>query len=658
MVPELGQVALILALLLALVQSVAPLWGSFTGNRVMMALAKPAVTGQLVFAAVAFGALTYAFVVNDFSVAFVAGHSNSELPTFYRVGAVWGGHEGSLLLWILVLAIWSALVAAFSRQMPERFVARVLGVLGIVAVGFLSFTLFTSNPFDRLIPAPLDGQDLNPILQDPALMIHPPMLYIGYVGFSVAFAFAIAALLEGKLDAAWARWTRPWTTAAWVFLTLGISLGSWWAYYELGWGGWWFWDPVENASFLPWLVGTALIHSLAVTEKRGLFKSWTLLLAISAFSLSLLGTFLVRSGILVSVHAFAADPSRGMYILVFMGIVVGLALALYTWRAPQLASDVGFKPLSRETFLLANNLLLVIAALLILLGTLYPLFMDALNLGKISVGPPYFDLAFMIPMFPLMLLVGIGTHTMWRTMSGETLARKLRVPAIIALLAGVALPLLFYGSAGALTIIGSILAFWVMLSAVLDLLPKRRAARLTASHIGMCLAHFGLGVLILGVTFVSSFDLESDRAAVPGQAIEVAGYEFTMTGTRGVEGPNFSAIEAEVEVRLDGQLVTMLYPQKRVYRVQRDPITQTAIDARWRRDLLVSMGEPLGEGSWSMRIQYKPLVRFIWLGTLFMALGGILAISDRRYRLVRRREEAPAVQGGASRATVVSGGQG
>ncbi|TVQ45211.1 MAG: heme lyase CcmF/NrfE family subunit [Gammaproteobacteria bacterium] len=655
MVPELGQVALVLALILAVVQSVAPLWGSYTGNRVLMSLAKPAVTGQLVFAAVAFGALTYAFVTHDFSVAFVAGHSNSELPMFYRFGAVWGGHEGSLLLWILVLAIWSVLVAVFSRQMPERFVARVLGVLGVVAVGFLSFTLFTSNPFDRLIPAPVDGQDLNPILQDPALMFHPPLLYIGYVGFAVAFAFAIAALLEGRIDAAWARWTRPWTTAAWLFLTLGISLGSWWAYYELGWGGWWFWDPVENASFLPWLVGTALIHSLAVTEKRGLFKSWTLLLAISAFSLSLLGTFLVRSGILVSVHAFAADPSRGMYILAFMGIVVTVALALYAWRAPSMASDAGFKPLSRETFLLANNILLVIATLLILLGTLYPLFMDALNLGKISVGPPYFDLAFMIPMFPLMLLIGIGLHTMWRQTPSTPVWRKLRIPALAALVIGIPMPLFFYGTAGALTVLGSILAFWVMITAVIDLLPRVGPARLTRSHIGMCVAHFGLGVLILGVTFVSSYDLEVDRAGIPGQPVDLAGYEFTLLGTRGVQGPNFDAIEAEIEVSRDGEFVTTLYPQKRVYRVQRDPITQTAIGGGWRRELLVSMGEPLGDGAWSLRIQYKPLVRYIWLGTIFMALGGVIAISDRRYRLARRRETEPATTGSAPAA---AGGQG
>ncbi len=655
MVPELGQVALVLALILALVQSVAPLWGSYTGNRVLMSLAKPAVTGQLVFAAIAFGALTYAFVTHDFSVAFVAGHSNSELPVFYRYGAVWGGHEGSLLLWILVLAIWSVLVAVFSRQMPERFVARVLGVLGVVAVGFLSFTLFTSNPFDRLIPAPVDGQDLNPILQDPALMFHPPLLYIGYVGFAVAFAFAIAALLEGRIDAAWARWTRPWTTAAWLFLTLGISLGSWWAYYELGWGGWWFWDPVENASFLPWLVGTALIHSLAVTEKRGLFKSWTLLLAISAFSLSLLGTFLVRSGILVSVHAFAADPSRGLYILAFMGIVVTAALALYAWRAPSMASDAGFKPLSRETFLLANNILLVIATLLILLGTLYPLFMDALNLGKISVGPPYFDLAFMIPMFPLMILIGIGLHTMWRSTPATSVWRKLRIPALAALVIGIPMPLFFYGTAGVLTVLGSILAFWVMITAVIDLLPRIGPARLTRSHVGMCLAHFGLGVLILGVTFVSSYDLEVDRAGIPGQPVDLAGYEFTLLGTRGVQGPNFDAIEAEIEVRRDGEFVTTLLPQKRVYRVQRDPITQTAIGGGWRRELLVSMGEPLGDGAWSLRIQYKPLVRYIWLGTIFMAIGGLFAISDRRYRLARRRETEPAARGTA---TAAAGGQG
>ncbi len=649
MVPELGQFALILALMLATVQAVTGLWGAHVNRGRLMALTAPAVAGQFVFAAVAFAALTWAFLAHDFSVAYVAGHSNSELPAFYRVGAVWGGHEGSLLLWILVLALWSIGVARFSRQMPERFTARVLGVLGIVSIGFLTFTLFTSNPFDRLIPAPLDGQDLNPILQDPALMFHPPLLYIGYVGFSVAFAFAVAAMLEGRLDSAWARWTRPWTTAAWIFLTLGISLGSWWAYYELGWGGWWFWDPVENASLLPWLAGTALIHSLAVTEKRGLFKSWTLLLAITAFSLSLLGTFLVRSGVLVSVHAFATDPSRGLFILAFLGIVVGAALALYAWRAPAMVSDAGFKPLSRESFLLANNVLLVVATGLILLGTLYPLFLDALNLGKISVGPPYFDMAFLIPMLPLSFLIGIGMHAAWKRASGQTLWRKLRWAALAALVVGVPLPLVVYGPAPMLTVVGCIAALWVMLASLVDLRPGR-AVPLTRGHLGQAFAHFGVGVFILGATVVSTYDVETDRALAPGDSVEIAGYEFRYTDTYGVQGPNFDAVETEVEVWRDGRLIDTIYPQKRVYRVQTQPITQTAIQHRWNRDLLVSMGDPLGDQSWSMRIQYKPLIGLIWLGTVFMAFGGLIAMTDRRYRMARREATAPLASDGRARA--------
>ncbi|MBA3563343.1 MAG: heme lyase CcmF/NrfE family subunit [Gammaproteobacteria bacterium] len=634
MLPELGHFALILALCLALAQAVLPLAGAHTGRAEWMAVARPAAAGQFVFVMIAFAVLAQAFLANDFSVLYVASNSNSALPPAYRFAAVWGAHEGSLLLWIAVLAAWTLAVAALSRHLPASFAARVLGVLGLISAGFMLFTLFTSNPFERLIPAAIDGRDLNPVLQDPALVIHPPMLYTGYVGFSVAFAFAIAAMLEGRLDSAWARWTRPWTTVAWLFLTIGIALGSWWAYYELGWGGWWFWDPVENASFMPWLVGTALIHSLAVTEARGLFKSWTLLLAIAAFSLSLLGTFLVRSGVLVSVHAFANDPTRGFAILMFLAIVVGGALALYAWRAPQLNSGAGFKPLSRETFLLANNVLLVVAAGLILLGTLYPLFLDALELGKISVGPPYFASVFLIPTVPLVLLLGVGMHMAWKRDRAAKLMQRLRPVFFAALALAVLLPLAVYRGGDVLTFVGVFAAFWVMLSSVLVPVARRRAGRraLPRHVLGMSLAHFGVGVFILGVTVTSTFSVEMDRGARPGETLSVAGYDFLFRGTRNVEGPNFSAVEAEIAVSRDGEPVTVLHPQKRVYRVQTSPMTEAGIDAGWSRDLYAALGDPLGEGAWSMRLQYKPLVRLIWLGALIMALGGGLAATDRRYR--------------------------
>ncbi|MGB5345739.1 MAG: heme lyase CcmF/NrfE family subunit, partial [Woeseia sp.] len=495
----------------------------------------------------------------------------------------------------------------------------------------------TSNPFERLIPAPLDGADLNPLLQDPGLAIHPPILYTGYVGFSVAFAFAIAAMLSGNLDRAWARWTRPWTTAAWLFLTIGIALGSWWAYYELGWGGWWFWDPVENASFMPWLVGTALIHSLAVTEKRGLFKSWTLLLAIAAFSLSLLGTFLVRSGILVSVHAFATDPARGVFILAFLSVVIGGALTLYAWRAPNLDSDAGFKALSRETFLLLNNVLLVIAATLILMGTLAPLLVEVLDAGKISVGAPWFEVAFAIPMIPLVLLVGVGMHTAWRQQAWSPLVNRLKLPLMLAIGAGLLLPLLVYGRSGALLTIGAIAGIWVMASSLLLPLRSLRrtagAAPLTRSMLGMSVAHFGVGVFVLGVTIVSAFTIEKDMTMTQGKSVEVAGYQFTLVGFADVAGPNYQALEAEIDIRRNGDFVTTLRPQKRTYRVQQNPMTEAGIDDAWYRDLFVALGDPLGRDAWSVRIQYKPLIRFIWLGAFIMALGGLIATSDRRYRV-------------------------
>ncbi len=636
MIPEIGHFALILALALAACQAVYPLLGAWRDDAAMLAVARPAAAGQLLFVAIAFACLAASFLRSDFSVLYVANNSQLALPTIYKFSAVWGAHEGSLLLWVLILAVWTVAVARFSRSLPEAFAARVIGVLGVLSVGFLLFTLLTSNPFERLLPAPPDGGDLNPLLQDPGLAIHPPILYMGYVGFSVAFAFAIAAMLSGNLDRAWARWTRPWTTWAWLFLTVGIALGSWWAYYELGWGGWWFWDPVENASFMPWLVGTALIHSLAVTEKRGLFKSWTLLLAIAAFSLSLLGTFLVRSGILVSVHAFATDPTRGVFILAFLCVVIGGALLLYAWRAPRLDSDAGFSALSRETFLLLNNVLLIVAATLILLGTLAPLVVEVLDAGKISVGAPWFEIAFAIPMLPLVFLIGIGMHTTWRRSTWPPLAKQLRVPAAVALLLGVAVTGLVYGRTGLLVAVGAAAGFWLLFSSVIQPLRswrrERGAPAITRSALGMSVAHFGVGLFVLGVTIVSAFTIEKDMRLAPGQDVEVAGYSFALRDLRDVQGPNYRALEGEVEIRRDGEYVTTLRPQKRTYLVQQNPMTEAGIDAAWYRDLFVALGDPLGNDAWSVRIQYKPLIRFIWLGAFIMAFGGLIAASDRRYR--------------------------
>ncbi len=645
MITEIGHFCLVLALCLAAAQAFFGLAGPLTSRPAWTAAARPAAVGQFVFVAIAFGLLTHAFLINDFSVAYVANHSNSELPTMYRVAAVWGAHEGSLLLWVLVQAAWTLAVCALSGNLPRDLAAKVIGVLGLVSVGFMLFTLATSNPFDRLYPTPVDGRDLNPLLQDPALAIHPPMLYMGYVGFSVAFAFAVAAMIEGRLDSAWARWTRPWTTMAWVFLTIGIALGSWWAYYELGWGGWWFWDPVENASFMPWLVGTALIHSLAVTERRGLFKSWTLLLAVSAFSLSLLGTFLVRSGVLVSVHAFATDPTRGVFILGLLAFFIGGALILYAWRAPTLAQSGGFAVTSRETALLFNNMLLVISAFLILLGTLYPLFMDALNLGKISVGPPYFDVAFIIPAIPLVLLVGIGMHTAWRSDSFQRLSAKLRWVFAAAVVAGVAVPFI-YGRFGILIAVGIFCAAWLMLSALVEpakrLFGKRGLFSMPRGMLGMTLAHFGVGMFVLGVAVTSAYSIETDMGMQPGESVEIAGYQFEFAGTRHVDGPNYQAEEGVVNITRGGKEVATLLPQKRVYRVQQNPMTEAGIDGRLRRDLFVALGEPLGNGAWSMRIQYKPMIRLIWLGCLIMSLGGLIALSDPRYRRARAEELRPA----------------
>lgn len=645
MTPELGHFALILAFAVALVQGSVPLVGAqrapFAGRTQWVALARPAAQTQFLLIAFAFACLAQSFLGNDFSVLYVAQHSNTQLPEIYRFAAVWGGHEGSLLLWMLMLSGWGAAVSITSHQLPETMVARVLAVLGLIAVGLLAFILFTSNPFERLLPAAAEGRDLNPLLQDPGLVFHPPLLYMGYVGFSVAFAFAIAALISGRLDAAWARWSRPWTTAAWCFLTLGIALGSWWAYYELGWGGWWFWDPVENASFMPWLVGTALIHSLAVTEKRGAFKNWTVLLAISAFSLSLLGTFLVRSGVLTSVHAFATDPRRGIFILILLALVVGSSLTLFAWRAPKVSKGGAFALLSRETLLLVNNVLLVVAAASVLLGTLYPLIIDALGLGKLSVGPPYFNTVFVPVMVPLLLLMAVGPLARWKHADLAAMTRRLRASAVLALLAGIALPKLM-GAWTPLTAIGSLLAVWIAAGTLFQIIDRIKTGHalgtIPASFWGMHLAHFGIAVFVLGVTMVGGFQDEKDVRMAPGDTVTVGGYEFRMIGIRTAPGPNYTASVGEVEVTRNAAPVTTLHPEKRQYFSSTMPMTEAAIDAGFVRDIYVSLGEPLdkpGEtsGAWSVRVYFKPFVDWIWGGCLLMALGGLVAMLDRRYRL-------------------------
>ena len=648
MIPELGHFALILALVMALVQSVFPLVGASKGINSWIALAKPIARLQLFFMLLAFAALVYAFIVHDFSVMYVASNSNTALPLLFRISAVWGAHEGSLLLWALTLAIWTGAVTIFSKSIPKDMLARVVSVMGMVSVGFLLFMLLTSNPFDRLAVAPVEGRDLNPLLQDFGLAIHPPMLYMGYVGFSVAFAFAIAAMLGGKLDAAWSRWSRPWTVIAWIFLTLGIALGSWWAYYELGWGGWWFWDPVENASFLPWLVGTALMHSLAVTEKRGTFKAWTVLLAIFAFSLSLLGTFLVRSGVLTSVHAFATDPERGVFILIFLVIVIGGSLTLYAWRAPSIRSSVSFNLFSRETALLFNNVILVVVAASVLLGTLYPLLLDALGMGKISVGPPYFNSVFVPLTIPLAMLVGVGAMMRWKQDKTDRLIKALTPSLIISIVAGLLLPLLadeyHYGAA-----IGLILAIWITLTTLQGLRLRlankgyslQSFANVPRSFYGMSIAHIGIAVFIVGITLTSIYSEEKDVRMVPGESFVLKGYSFEFKGAESEQGPNYIAQTGHLVASKDGKHIADMNPEKRVYQVRQMPMTEAAIDAGFTRDLFVAMGEPRGDdGGWSVRIYVKPFIRWIWLGTLIMAFGGLLAASDRRYRLSKKNSVA------------------
>jgi cytochrome c-type biogenesis protein CcmF len=664
MIPEIGQIALLLSLAVALIMGSLPIAGAAQGRASWIALARPCAHALFALVLVSFACLVMAFVDNDFSVLYVAENSNTALPLFFRIAAVWGGHEGSLLLWLLMLTGWTLAVALFSRSLPDAFVARVLGVLGLINVGFLLFTIATSNPFERLLPSPLDGQDLNPLLQDVGMLYHPPMLYMGYVGFAVAFAFACAALLAGQLDATWARWTRPWTTVAWCFLTFGIMLGSAWAYYELGWGGWWFWDPVENASFMPWLVGTALIHSLAVTEKRGAFKAWTVLLALAAFTLSLLGAFLVRSGVLSSVHSFATDPRRGLFLLAFIVIVVGVALVLYAWRAPKMGLGSRFGVVSRESFLLTNNVLFVAATGSVFLGTLYPLLIDALGMGKISVGPPYFEAVFAPLMALVAFFLGIGPLARWKQAEVPDLISRLKwaVPITVAaaLLTG-----WLSGRIALIATVGFAMCYWIISGAVVDLWERirpgmsaagsaftqirHRVALLPMAWWGMFTAHFGIAVFTFGVSMVMTYEIKRDVELAPGQSVALGSHTFTFQGVRPANGPNYEAVQGLVTVTKGERVVAELKPEKRVYRVQRDPMTEAGIDSGFTRDLFVSLGEPVQGGNvWVLHMAVKPFIDWIWGGCVLMMLGGVLAISDRRYRArsprTREAGEADAAQ--------------
>jgi cytochrome c-type biogenesis protein CcmF len=653
MIPEIGLFSLILALLVALAQGVLPLLGAATGWQAGLRVARPAAVGQFCLTTIAIGCLAWSFVDNDFSVLYVAANSHADLPAAYRFAAVWGGHEGSLLLWLYLLTAWTLAVALCSRRLPLPFVGRVLAVMGWISVGFLLFLLFLSNPFERLMPPAMAGRDLNPLLQDPGMIVHPPMLYMGYVGFSVAFAFAIAALLSGELDAMWARWVRPWTLAAWTFLTIGILLGSAWAYYVLGWGGWWFWDPVENASFMPWLAGTALIHSLIVTERRGAFRSWTVLLAICTFSLSILGTFLVRSGVLTSVHAFAVDPGRGLYILGFMLVIVGGSLALYAWRAPNVGLGGGFSLLSRESLLLSNNVVLTVAAGSVLLGTLYPVALDVLEWGKISIGPPYFEAVFVPLMTPAIFLMGIGPVARWKQAELPDLGRRLRIAFGISVATAVLLPLAMPGPArlgSPMVMLGLWLAAWSVASAATHAWQRltdgdgqwlRRLGRQPRSWYGMLLAHAGVGIFIAGVTLANGYEVKQELRMELGATQEAGGYAFTFASIGPAAGPNYSAQRGVFPVTRNGKPVLTLYPEKRLYTVQDMALSQADIDSGFTRDLFVALGEPVGDTAWTVRLQVKPFMTWIWTGCILMALGGLLAAGDKRYRRAQEPARAP-----------------
>ena len=657
MIPEAGQIALIIALCLSALLGTVPMVGAWRGQRWAMNLAPSLAAGVFVFLSIAFACLTVVFLQDDFSVKVVASNSNSLLPSMYKFSAVWGNHEGSLLLWVWILGAWSLAVAIASRGLPLVVLSRVLAVLGLIGVGFIAFSLFTSNPFERLLPGvAAEGNDLNPLLQDPGLIIHPPLLYMGYVGLAVPFAFAVAALMGGRLDASWAKWSRPWTNVAWAFLTLGIMLGSWWAYYELGWGGWWFWDPVENASFMPWLVGTALVHSLAVTEKRGLFRSWTVLLAIAAFSLSLLGTFLVRSGVLTSVHAFAADPERGLFILIFLVLVVGGSLTLYAFRAPTVASPISYELESRESLLLANNLIFAVSAIVVLLGTLFPLLMDALGQGKYSVGPPYFNAVFVPAMALLAPFMAAGPISRWKQDSSKRWLTELGVPAVVCVFVALAAPYVGVGEVNVWASLSVLLAAWLVLGLARDLQTRMRGvtsgsavlARLSPSYLGMLMAHFGFALTLIGATFVTQFSAERDLRMVVGDTVILNGYTFTLDELTVVEGPNYAADRGIFSVSIDGTFFTTLMPEKRRYVASGQIMTEAAIDAGVMRDLYIALGEPLGDGAWSVRVQHKPLIRWIWFGALMIGVGGLTTSFDRRYRRARRSQQLQGVEGAAA----------
>ena len=644
MIAELGNYALALSLAVSFFLAILPLWGAEKGHLQLMSLARPMTYGLFFSLTIAFAALFYLFAVNDFSVQYVVNNSNSSLPIYYRLSAVWGSHEGSLLLWIWLLTLWGAAVALFSKHLPQEAVARVLGIMGIISIGFLLFVLFTSNPFTRTFPDfPVDGRELNPMLQDVGLIFHPPLLYMGYVGFSVAFAFAIASLMTGKLDSAWARWSRPWTMAAWVFLTLGIVLGSWWAYYELGWGGWWFWDPVENSSLMPWLAGTALIHSLAVTEKRGSFKAWTVLLAILAFSLCLLGTFLVRSGILVSVHAFASDPTRGLYILAYLVVVIGGSLTLYAYKGNQIRSRDNAERYSRETLLLLNNILLMTALCVVFLGTLLPLVHKQLGLGSISIGAPFFDQMFLIIMTPFALLLGIGPLVKWRRDQFSEIRTPVVVSVVVMAIASFALPYFLHNKLTVSVVLGTMMSVIIVLLSLYEM--KQRAThresffkgitKLSRSHWGMILAHLGVAMTVWGIAFSQNFSVERDVRMAVGDTVQIADYDFKFTGVSDANGPNYMGGKAQIDISKDGKPEATLFAEKRFYTVSKMPMTEAAINWGFTRDLYVALGEKIDDNSWALRLYYKPFIRWIWIGGLFMAIGGLLCMFDRRYRFSR-----------------------
>jgi cytochrome c-type biogenesis protein CcmF len=647
MLAELGNFALVIALMLAVLLSIYPMWGAYRDHDKMMAMAKPLAIGMFLFTAFSYFCLTYAFVTDDFSLAYVANTSSMSLPIYYKYTGVWGGHEGSFLLWVLIFSLWTVAVAIFSKGIPTKMVARVLAILGAVGIGFYLFMLVTSNPFDRLLPFyPIDGKDLNPLLQDFGMIIHPPMLYMGYVGFSVAFAFAIAALISGKLDSTWARWSRPWTIAAWAFLTLGLALGSWWAYYELGWGGWWFWDPSENAAFMPWLAGTALMHSLAVTEKRKVFKSWTVFLAIAAFSLSLLGTFLIRSGVLVSVHAFASDPGRGLFILGLLVVIIGGSLALYALRASEVKSDGRYQLISREVFLMGNNVFLTAATIVVVLGTLFPLVHKELGMGAISIGAPFFNQMFTYLIVPFVFFMGLGPLSRWKNQSPQALYKQLLIAFGLSLAAALLINM-NYSEPSYMAALGLVLSFWVIVTTIMEIHQRITPAlsqgmgivaslqQLTRSHWGMVTGHLGFAVMLIGICLVSAYSVERNVRMAEGDSVNINNYEFVFKGVFAHDGPNYSSDMGKVEVFEDDEFVTTLTAEKRFYPVQRTTMTEAGIDSGFTRDLFMALGEQLKNGDWSIRIYVKPFIDWIWAGAFIMALGGVFSISDRRYRMAK-----------------------